>query len=155
MIRFLRSRVALAVLGVIIIGGGSAAVAAWSAGGPFFAVQGASQTNSQVSGIPPAATSTDRSGSDDGQETATSPSSNELIDLYGYVVSVDRSASTFTLRSHGSLIAIVVAPQTTFSGKVASLNALSSGMGVEVEVQPQPRSDGSYLATEVYAGSDD
>ncbi len=162
---FIRSRLALTLIGLVIFGGVSAALAAMTAPHPFqTALIGAGQTSAIHSAATATATAAPPSNSAPAAPTnppqpaptarATTPpdSGSQLAHPQGVVANVNTSARTFTMTtSNGSSVTIIVTGSTAFTGSVHSLSALRAGQ--QVEVQGTLRTDGSVLANEVNADS--
>ncbi len=132
-----RSRVALAIIGIIVIGGASAAVALLGA-----------NTGSLVNSTPAAATATAAASAlADSTSTPTSPaptaatpgaapthasSSGEIIDLHGTIS--DIGSMQFTLRDgSGTIWTVQVTSSTTYEGASQTFDGLQAGMSAEVK----------------------
>lgn len=166
---FIRSRLALTLIGLVIIGGVSAALAAMTAPHPFqTALIGAGQTSVLKStatatsaalapggastSAPAAPTNTPPPAPTARPTTPPTDSGGQSAHPQGTVASVNTSAGTFTMTtSNGSSVTIVVTGSTTFSGSVRSLSALRAGQ--QVEVLGTLQANGNVLASDVNADS--
>ncbi len=165
---FIRSRIMLALIGLVMIGVISAAVAVMTTPQPSrAALVGSGRTNSDGAGSA-SATATAATGGGGSTTTAgtsanTSPaattppgpppnnttaSGGQLIDLHGTVASVNVSGGTFTL-TDGTLVTVTSA--TAFTGDARSLSALRAGWLVEAKGTRQ--ASGSFSAVSVDANS--
>ncbi len=158
----LRSRVGIAVLGAVLLGGLGASMGAASVGRPGGTTSGslanssAIATNTIATSVSPTGSATpnptDTAETGNGSPTATpgapasrtptTPPANtgQTIDLHGTITSINRTANTSTLNS----TTVVINGQTQFQGKAASFQALQAGMVAEVKGQTQ--GDGSFIA---------
>ena len=141
----LRSKIAVAIFGAVLIAGaGSAAALAASGGGlqtPF-----ASQTPSSHNND-----SQHNDGrNDDGQH-------NDGHEAEGTITSIDAAGSRFVVKTeHSASITVVVNSATVFTDGLHSFSDLKTGMSVEVDGNLQ--SDGTLTATKVHGdneGADD
>ncbi len=155
----LRSKVGIAVLGAVLLGGLGAYMGAASAWRPSQLPSG-SVANTGAAAIgttSPSATSTGSAGKQTrnpsptntpGSSPTTPPvtpvSSGQTVDLHGTIGTINTTANSFTLNNSGSLITVVVNGQTAFQGSASSLQGLRSGW--QAEVKGQTQSDGSFLA---------
>lgn len=159
---FFRSRIMLALIGLILIGGVSAAVAVATAPQSF---RSALATTGQTKATPTAtlaatATAT-RVVAPPVQPTAIPPASptatpaastSQLVDLHGTVASISASAGTFAMSVNGSSMTVETNGATQFTGDAKSLSALRTGWKVEVKGTTQ--ANGPFIATLVNANSD-
>lgn len=168
---FIRSRIGLALIGLLLVGGIGAAVAVMTTPQPLrAALVGAGQVNGKsTAGSAPTATSAASGANTSDGAAATAPSaptapppppqatnppasaSGQVIDVKGAVTSVSASAGTFTMTTNGSSLTVVVTVSTQFSGDAKSLSALH--VGGQAEVHGVMQANGSLLATEVNADS--
>ena len=168
---FFRSRIFLALIGLLVIGGGSAVVAVLTTPQSLrAAIVGAGQANGAAAGGASAATATAAAGGATSASAATAttppaptattppappanpPSSGaQIIDVKGTVATVTVSAGTFTMTTSSGTLTVVVTGSTQFSGDAKSLSALRSGAPAEVHGVVQ--ANGSLQATEVNADS--
>lgn len=133
-----RSRVILAIVGIIVIGGASAALALLSG----------TNTGSRVNATAAAATATAAARAvADSTSTPTSPaptatapvaapthasSSGEIIDLHGSITDV--GSMQFTLQDgSGTTWTVQVASNTTYEGAAQTFDGLQAGMSAEVK----------------------
>jgi len=150
---FLRSRVALAGIGMVLIGGvsGTLAAVAPSLG----AHTAASQTGAGVdlaAADAPTATATpsdiapSTSNGAQGQPTATPQS--QPFGLHGVIVRTDTASGSLVLRTaDGATQQIVVNASTHYTGAARGLRGVRAGM--LAEIQGRVFADGTYLATQV------
>lgn len=163
---FIRNRVALALIGLLLIGGISAAVAVLTTPQPLrAALVGAGQANAKPTATSAATATTAPSGGGTTTSseataattlpTATTPPSNppaangQVIGATGTITSVDVNGGTFTMTVNGSAVKVVVNGSTQYSGDAKSLSQLKPGLPAEVHGIVQ--ANGSLLATEVNA----
>lgn len=165
----LRSRVALAVIGLLLVGGVSAAIAMLTTPHPLPATLNAVSQRATATGAAGAATTatppsqpaaTDTTGSV--ATTPTTPRPTPLptatffpgqnVDVSGQVESVNTIANTFVLATRGSQFTITVNGSTAWSGSAHQVSDIKSGWVAEVHGTVQP--GGSLLATEVNANPD-
>lgn len=160
---FLRSRMLVVVLGMLIVSGLGAAVAVIASSSAWqTALIGASASND----TPATATATIAGTSAaTASATATTPrATNTPVvkplptqttpppSVRGTVVSVDANAGQFVVSSNGGNVKVLTTGATTFSGAASSLSALSSGM--RVRVQGASQANGDFLATSVNSSID-
>ena len=161
---FFRSRVMVAVIGLVLFGGISAATAFLMSFHPAqVALVGAGQSGAATpsgtarAATPTATTAPARPATATAQPNPPSapPSSDggQLVDLQGSVNSVNTSASTFVVNSNGAIVTVVVTASTTFQGDAHSLSALRQGWKVQVKGTPQ--AGGTFLATLVDTNATD
>ncbi len=146
---FLRSKIMLALIGLFVIGGGSAAIAIATAPKPATsALALAGKTGSAASAT---ATATSQP-----KPTATSrpaptsppaPPTTQTVDLRGTIANVSPSAGTFSMYSDNFSATVIVNSSTSFSGSASSLSGLQSGW--KVEVQGTTQANGNVVATSV------
>ncbi|HET9111062.1 MAG TPA: DUF5666 domain-containing protein [Ktedonobacterales bacterium] len=166
---FIRSRLALTLIGLVIIGGFSAALAAMTAPHPFqTALIGAGQTSSAIHSTATAtytAAASAPGGASTGAPAAptnppqpaptaratTPPATGQYVDLHTVVASVNTSAGAFSVTVNGSSMTVIVTGSTIFDGDVRSLSGLRAGQKAEVKGTIQ--ADGSLLASDVNADS--
>jgi precorrin-6x reductase len=155
-VAFIRSRVMVALIGLIIIGGASAAAAVAMAPQPTrTALVLSGQTSvGHVATSVPTATATTRvvPVATPTHASVATPPTSELVDLQGQVFSTDTNAGTFVVSTHSSRVTVVVTSTTTFQGSATSLSSLRAGWYVQVKGTTQP--SGAFLATNVEASSD-
>jgi hypothetical protein len=131
-----KSKVALAVLGVVLVGGGGTAVAVAATGGhvPVLSALAGHST-----------TKTADSGSDAASHAHT-------ISLEGVLKSYDATAHTISVLGNGdtSATTIGVDSKTEVNGEQASVLAdLTKSVGHKVQVQATKQSDGTLLAWKI------
>lgn len=156
----IRSRVTLAVIGMLIIGGFSAFAGALTTPGP----KGASlaQTRGQstataTTGLPtPTATSPQQT--DDSQPTAivanpTDTPVSQGTTLQGTITAIDSSAQTFVVtRGNGSHVTVAVDNSTAYSGFADRFSQLSTGLFARLT--GQTLANGSFLAATIDTSTD-
>lgn len=160
---FIRSRVAGAVLGLVIIGTGGAALAAVTTpppppaiGSSALAATSATKTPKTAIASKPTATATSVPIS---APTATNPPPPTAIPatptpavgqqttIRGTVATITQSPQSFTVQSSAGTTTIDVNGSTQFSGKATTFSALRTGW--QVNVQGIVQADGSVLAVSV------
>lgn len=164
----LRSRVMLAVIGLLLIGGTSASIAVLTANHPGSTVPGTAQGNPTA----PDGTATSTSGTQSGTPTATlppptqpvptatqpsapptatprtPPPPGQSLDLKGKITAVNQSNSTFTFRDNTGAVWTVQADQNTvYSGVAKSFADLRPD--TDAEIHGQTTGGFNQLATEV------
>jgi Domain of unknown function (DUF5666) len=150
------SRVALAIIGAIVVGGISAAVAARPAvhSDAALADTGRSQTSrsSLTLATPRATASHKQSAAPHARPTATprpgppAPTATPLPSLQGTVTSTSPFTSSFVLGLDGAPpMTVDVNSNTVFRGAASSLSTLASGM--QADVRGVHQSDGTFLAS--------
>lgn len=159
---FFRSRVKMALIGLIVVGAVSAALAVSMSAQPAqLAVSGVGQKDNATitvgMGTPSATAASGQTTAPTAttKPTATSkpsPPSGQLVDLHGVVSSVDTNAGVFYVRRNDSTVTVIVTNTTTYQGAAHSLSDLTPGMLVKVKSSPQ--ADGSYSAVDVNANTD-
>ena len=132
-----RSKVAWAVIGIVVIGIASATGALLSSAhiGPFAGsttVQGqattASATQTATAGATVSPTSTPPVA-----RSATRTPSGQIIDLHGTIVGVNAGSKQFTLKdTNGATWTIQVTNTTTYEGAAQSFDGLQAGLRAEV-----------------------
>lgn len=163
----LRSRVALALIGMLIFGGGST-IAAVMLSAPHSV--SANTASAQTTATPPVGTGSGSSGAsadstpttDSGVGGGSSASaatplptrapsgpSGELRDLQGTIANVDSTTNTFTLTVSGTARTIHVTPSTVYTGSAHSFTDLQVGMAAQAKVSAL--SDGSFVAVSIEA----
>lgn len=161
-----RSRVALAVAGMLIIGGIAAAVGAASAnrsGGVTAGAPSAAQTTSPASDSAATETASATSATAGAQAsptaaatrtprpTPTRPPVGVVVDLHGIIDSMPIAAGTFVLREGGGVTDTVqMSAQTTCQGIVTNCANLQKGMAAEVKGS-FPSANAAFQAIEVNA----
>jgi hypothetical protein len=154
-LRFLRSRVALASVGMVLIGGVSGTLAAVgpSLGAHPAGSQTLAPTDLAAAGAT-TATATPRdptASTGDGaqaQPTATPQSQSQPFGLHGVIVRTDTASGSLVLQtSDGVTQQIVVNASTRYSGAARGLRGVRAGM--VAEIQGRVFADGTYLATQV------
>lgn len=162
---FFRSRVLVALIGLLLFGGVSAIAAflmtshpaqvalinagAASATTPSVTTGAAATTATTGSTRPASATATPQPN-----VTSAPPSSGggQLVDLQGSVSSVNTSAGQFVVNAtNGASVTVVVTSSTTYQGDARSLSSLR--VGWTIQVKGTARADGTFLATNVQADS--
>jgi hypothetical protein len=142
---FFQTKVAMAVIGVVLIGGTSAVLAARTVNEPSV-VQTTNAVSAHASGTSQNLTST----STKSKATATAKaksSSGQTITLSGRVRSVSTTTNTFILVNRSGSHTIDVNSGTTFTGAATSFGGLQVGMDALVTGKVQ--SDRSCLASRV------
>lgn len=139
----LKSKLAIAILGAVLIAaGGSAAAMAASGGSLQLPLIAHGQSTSQHA----------NGGShDDGnsQSDKHDDDQNGGHEADGIISSIDAGNSSFVLKSeHDKTVTVVAGSQTAFAGTVHSFGDLKVGMSVEVKGNAQ--SDGTLAATGIY-----
>jgi hypothetical protein len=154
--RFLRSRVALAGVGMVLIGGVSGTLAAMAPSLGAHATAG-SQTlapagSAAAGGTTATATATlsdpasHTSNGTQGHPTATSRP--QPFGLQGVIVRVDTVSGSLALRTaDGTTQKIVVNAGTRYSGAATNLRGVRTGM--LAELQGNVLADGTYVATQL------
>jgi hypothetical protein len=145
LILFFQSKVALAIMGAVLFGGGAALLASASfAPNASQAAAAQSQTRTNLSTSENGTTPT---------ATATRTPTAQATSLHGSVTSVNISANLFTVRiSGGATRTVVVTSQTLFQGACSTLGGLHTGWHVVVEGAYQD--DGTFAATAVTSSFD-
>lgn len=135
-----RSRVVLAIIGVIVIGGTSAAVALLS-GTNTSSLATTTTPPAMATGGPATRTPILTSGTtaSDAPTAATSGAaptrapSGQIIDLHGTITSVDTGNNQLTLKdTSGTTWTVQVAANTTYEGASQTFGGLRTGMVAEV-----------------------
>lgn len=171
---FIRNRVALALIGLLLIGGISAAVAVLTTPQPLrAALVGAGQANAKPTATSAAmattassaggTTTTDAGGTTTSGSSGTTagaaptattspaqPPASTLAsgDISGQIASVSSSEGYFIMTLvNGSSVKVVVTKTTTYQGSAQNLASLRAGW--KVEVQGTAQADGSFLARDV------
>jgi hypothetical protein len=158
---FFQSKVALAIIGTVLFGGGAALVAA----APFTITNHAATKQAQnyteisangnetatpttpTPGKSPTATPTPR------PPTPTAGSA-QIITLHGTVGTINTGAGTFTIKlGGGSTKTVRVTSQTTFQGDATSLSGIHSGW--HVDVQGVYQANGTFTAYSINAHAAD
>lgn len=153
LILFYQSKVALAIIGAVLCGGG----AAWVAAVPFTGTPNrtASTQPQSYAGIAaigtgtatPAARTPGKSPTATPTPTPTA-GNGQPNPLRGVVANVDTSTNSFTVRVFGGATkSVIVTSQTTFQGVASSLSGLSPGW--TVQVRGVYRADGALVASDV------
>lgn len=157
--RFLRSRVALACVGVVLIGGVSGALAAvapslgaHSTGSQTLAPAAPAAAGRATATATAIATFSDpaspTSNGTQGHPTATPRPQSQPFDLHGSIVRVDTVSGSLALRTaDGTTQEIVVNAGTRYSGAATDLRGVRTGM--LAETQGNVLADGTYLATQL------
>ncbi|HEU5438271.1 MAG TPA: hypothetical protein VFU88_03190 [Ktedonobacterales bacterium] len=173
----LRSRVMLAVIGLLLIGGTSASIAVLTANHPGSTVPGTAQGNptapdgtaTSTSGTPTATPLISSSPTDapptqpvptatqpGALPTATpriAPPSGQSLDLQGKITAVNQSNSTFTFRDNtGAVWTVQADPNTVYSGVAKSFADLRPD--TNAEIHGQTTGGFNQLATEVNTQAD-
>ncbi|HKW23011.1 MAG TPA: DUF5666 domain-containing protein [Ktedonobacterales bacterium] len=157
----LRSKVGIAVLGILLIGGVGAYIGAasvWHPGGlpgGYFANNDPTAPATSVAG---SVTSSPSAGGNTGTPSPTDIPTNaptvapttppigagQTIDLHGSIGDIKTAANSFILSVNGAQRTVVVNGQTSFQGASSSLQGLQKGWLAEVKGRAQ--SDGTFLA---------
>ena len=155
---WVRNRVALAIVGTIIVGIAAAGVAALNTRLPSTStpVAGAAasvgSSTATTSSAAPTGSAGSRQSTQNGSPTQPpSAPTGELVDLHGTVGKVNQNANRFILNST-PVVAVIVASSTQFQGSISNFQGLRSGMAAEVKGSYQ--SDGSFVAVLVNAQID-
>jgi hypothetical protein len=174
LILFFQSKVALAIIGAVLLGGGAALAAAGpfgasphpsttqqpqsyaniSSNGNGTATPGSSTPEASPAATPTSGTSPTATPTRRPPTPTPTPGIGQPTSLRGSVTNVNTSANLFKIRlSTGSIKTVTVTPQTTFTGACTSLGGLRSGW--QVDVQGAYQADGSFAATAVNSWLDD
>jgi hypothetical protein len=157
-VTFIRSRVGVALIGLVIMGGAGAAVAVATSPQPYRAALVASngQTRGGHTAVSlPTATATTRvipatpTRTAVPRPTATSLAPPTGQTIRGSVLSTDPATGTFVVSSNSSQVKVSVTNATIFQGDAASLSGLAKGW--RVHVTGTTLASGTFLATSVYA----
>ena len=161
LILFFQSKIALAMIGTVLFGGGAALIAASS----FSVIPNQSTTNQAQTSANISAnrngTSTPSTSGTSSTPTATpkprpptpTPGSGQATNLRGTVTSVNTAASLFTVRLYGGAAkTIIVQTQTTFQGACTALSGMHTGW--QVVVKGKYQADGSFVASNVTSSWD-
>lgn len=139
----LRSKIAVAIFGAVLIAGAGSAAALAASGNlqaPF-----ASQT--------PSSHNSDGHQNDDQNDDGQ----HDGHEAEGTISSIDSGNSSFVIKTeHGASVTVIVNSATVFTDGLNSFGDLKTGMSVEVAGNPQ--SDGTLTATKVHGnneGADD
>lgn len=151
----LRSRIGIAVFGVLLIGGLGGYLGAASGAHPRLATNSGNNGNSgNVAQVGTAASSSSSTAPTTGNPsptdtTAANPTAptntggtGQVIDLHGTIGTIDPANSSFILNVNGAPTTVVVNGQTSFQGSATSLQGLQTGWLAEVKGQMQ--SDGTF-----------
>jgi len=145
----LRNKIAVAILGAVLIAGAGSA-AALAASGNNIHMPFASQTPSAQHSTGQHNDSQDNDGQDDNIQ-------HDGHETEGTISSIDAAGSRFVVKTeHGASVTVVVNSTTVFTDGLHSFADLKTGMSVEVDGNPQ--TDGTLTATKVHGdgeGSDD
>jgi hypothetical protein len=134
-----KSKAALAILGVLVVGGGGTAVAVTATGGQVPVL------SALVGHAPQSATKTPEAG-------ANASSHAHTVSMEGVLKGYDASGNTISVLGNGAASAttIDVSSSTTVNGAQAStLGDLTKAVGHKVQVQATKQSDGSLLAWKI------
>lgn len=131
-----RSRVVLAIIGVIVIGGTSAAVALLSGTNTSSlattTTPPAMATGGPATRTPILTSGTTASGAPTAATSGAAPS-GQIIDLHGTITSVDTGNNQLTLKdTSGTTWTVQVAANTTYEGASQTFGGLRTGMVAEV-----------------------
>ncbi|HKT39409.1 MAG TPA: DUF5666 domain-containing protein [Ktedonobacterales bacterium] len=159
----LRSKVGIAIVGVILIGGIGAYIGAASIlhpdglTGGYFANNDPTAPAASVAGT---VTSSSSDGAGDHTATplptdtpANAPTdvpttpptgSGQTVDLHGSIGNINTAANSFILNVNGTSRTVVVNGQTSFQGASSTLQGLRTGW--QAEVKGRAQSDGTFLA---------
>lgn len=151
--RFLRSRVALAGVGMVLIGGVSGTLAAvvpslgaHSTGSQTLTPADLAATGNATATATPSDPASSTSHGTQAQSTATPRP--QPFDLQGVIVRVDTASGSLVLRTaDGATQKIVVSASTRYSGAARGLRGVGAGM--PAEIQGGVLADGTYLATQL------
>jgi hypothetical protein len=162
-----QSKVALAIIGTVLIGGGAAFIAAASFSATpsqTAANQSQNYVNIPASGDDTATPATATSATTPGKSPTATPTrrpptptpttgGSQATNLRGTVTSVDTANNQFTVMTSSGARTVTVTPQTSFTGACTSL----SGMQTQWKVVAQGvyKADGTFAATSVYSSWDD
>ncbi|HEU5349653.1 MAG TPA: hypothetical protein VFU63_13660, partial [Ktedonobacterales bacterium] len=154
LLSLLRSRVGIAICGVIFLGSLGAYIGAASVPHPGAALtnngsianagSAANTTNASgpggtngTSGGNPSATDTPGNGSANvpTRTTTTNIPVGQTVDLHGTIGTINTAANSFILNVNGSPTTIVANSQTSFQGAASSLQGLEMGWKAEVKGQ--------------------
>jgi uncharacterized protein DUF5666 len=151
----LRSKVGLAVCGVILVGGLGGILGASSVARP--SVQsnngGITNTNTGTATDTTGSATQGPGGSASPTDTVTVPTNTtgggvigtgQTIDLHGAIGTIDTAANTFILKVGGTPVTVDVSGQTSFQGASTSFQGLRTGWVAEVKGRAQ--SDGTFQA---------
>lgn len=154
----LRSRVGIAVCGVILVGGLGGFLGASSVPRPSVRANNGGIINTNTN----TGTATDTTGSaTQGPGGSASPTNattlptnttggggvigtGQTIDLHGSIATIDTAANTFILTVNGTAVTVVVSGQTSFQGASTTFQGLRTGWLAEVKGRAQ--SDGTFQA---------
>lgn len=153
----LRSKMGLAVCGVILVGGLGGILGASSVARPSVQANNGGITNTNTG------TATDTTGSATQgpggsalpTDTVTVPTNTtgggggvigtgQTIDLHGAIGTIDTAENTFILKVGGTSVTVEVSGQTSFQGASTSFQGLRTGWVAEVKGRAQ--SDGTFQA---------
>jgi hypothetical protein len=169
--RLFRSRIALALLGVAVVGGGGAYWAVAS-GAPSTRQASSSLINQDPTSSARAEDPTETATTDPGATATTPPTrptstprptatpcltptpvrTGQSVHWQGRIVSVNTVASSLVLRVGCARPTIAVDSNTTWTGAVTSFAALRAGANAEILATRQ--SNGNYLANSINAQND-
>jgi hypothetical protein len=168
----MKSRVAYAVWGMVLVGGLSAVLMVLSAGGTGPTALTTARTSSASPTARPSATATPSSQPTTSPPSATvtptptatpvatspvatptpSPTPPGQVNLSGTIGSIDQANNTFVLQRFTGNITITVTPSTQYTGTAANFGQLQPGWHANVIGQ---QSGGTVVATTVDANRDD
>lgn len=159
-----RSRVAIAIIGAVVIGGASGSLGVlYAAQGTAVAYQSATSapistetSTGQTAHISPSATATLATTTSppvtSSNPTATTGPTGQQVDLHGVIGSVTVSSNSFALnQTNGSALVVNVSAGTQYQGDATSLSSLRSGW--RAEVVGVLLADGNVAGTMVNADS--
>jgi len=159
----LRSKVGIAVLGILLIGGIGAYIGAasvWHPGGLPGGYLANSDPTAPATSVAGSVTSSPSAGA--GGHTGTplptdiptnaptvAPTTppigaGQTIDLHGSIGAINTAANSFILNINGTPRTVAVNGQTSFQGASSSLQGLRTGW--QAEVKGRAQSDGTFLA---------
>lgn len=141
----LKNRLAVALLGAVVVVGAGTTVALAASNGQTATRNTTTQRHANDSN--------DDHGNDgnDGNNLQGSQNGNAR-QAEGTITSINTGASSFVLKAGGASMTVVVNSKTIFDDELHSFSNLKAGMAVEVRGNPQ--SDNSLLATKIEGAND-
>jgi hypothetical protein len=140
----LRSKIAVAIFGAVLIAGAGSA-AALAASGSAIQMPFASQTPSSHNG--------DGHHNDDQNDDQNDDGQHDGHEAEGTISSIDSGNSSFVVKTeHGASVTVIVNSATVFTDGLHSFGDLKTGMSVEVAGNPQ--SNGTLTATKVHGNNE-
>jgi hypothetical protein len=169
LIPYFQSKIALAIIGTLVFGGGAALLASASFGPttqaqtntnisananttatPGTTIPGTTPTTTSAPSATPTATPTPRPPT---PTSTPAPGIGQPTTLTGTVTSVNNAGNLFKVRSGGVTKTVTVTSQTTFTGACTSLSGMQTQW--KVTVQGAYQDDGTFAATAVNSRVDD